>query len=186
MAFQSPGQLRVAHVTGKFDAHLQAKSFLFANEAIPPADKPAESALKGMITDPSIAVERKGWGRARRVAPQRAAAAIVAPLTQRTAEPGRAQPGYCPSVAAMKAHYGSSSWGPESKRRLEPNARSSGAWSPKRRRCSMWLGRGPVAPRSGLRARGLGSPTCAFVGVDEPSEIANSARRRGDLVEASR
>ncbi len=51
---------RPEHVTGKFNAHQIGKCFLFANEAIPPADKAAESALKGMITDPSIAIERKG------------------------------------------------------------------------------------------------------------------------------
>jgi hypothetical protein len=48
------------HVTGKFNAHLADKCFLFSNEAIPPADKVAESALKGLITDPTRPVERKG------------------------------------------------------------------------------------------------------------------------------
>ncbi len=48
------------HLTGNFNSHLHQCALLFANEAVPPADKPAEAVLKALVTDRTIAVERKG------------------------------------------------------------------------------------------------------------------------------
>ncbi len=48
------------HLTGNFNAHLQNCAFLFANEALPPNDKPSEQVMKALITDSTIAIERKG------------------------------------------------------------------------------------------------------------------------------
>lgn len=48
------------HLTGNFNAHLQDCALLFANEAVPPADKPAESVLKSLVTEATVAIERKG------------------------------------------------------------------------------------------------------------------------------
>ncbi len=48
------------HLTGAFNAHLQNCAFLFANEALPPNDKPSEQVMKALITDRTIAIERKG------------------------------------------------------------------------------------------------------------------------------
>lgn len=49
-----------AHLTGHFNAHLHGRAFLFANEAVPPGDKAAESRLKALVTDPVLVIERKG------------------------------------------------------------------------------------------------------------------------------
>ncbi|MDX1487096.1 MAG: DUF5906 domain-containing protein, partial [Acidiferrobacterales bacterium] len=49
-----------AHLVGHFNAHLHGRAFLFANEAVPPGDKAAESRLKALITDPVLVIERKG------------------------------------------------------------------------------------------------------------------------------
>ena len=51
----SPDQL-----TGRFNSHLRDKILLFADEAINPYDKKAESMLKGLITEPILAFEGKG------------------------------------------------------------------------------------------------------------------------------
>lgn len=48
------------HLTGNFNAHLHHCALLFANEAVPPADKAAEAVLKGLVTDATLAIERKG------------------------------------------------------------------------------------------------------------------------------
>ena len=51
----SPTQL-----TGRFNAHLRDCCLLFADEAIVPGDKAAESVLKGLITEPELTIEGKG------------------------------------------------------------------------------------------------------------------------------
>jgi hypothetical protein len=51
----SPMQL-----TGKFNAHLRDCCLLFADEAIAPGDKVAESVLKGLITEQELSIEGKG------------------------------------------------------------------------------------------------------------------------------
>lgn len=48
------------HVTGNFNAHLEDCIFLFADEAFWAGDKAAENVLKGLITEPTIPIERKG------------------------------------------------------------------------------------------------------------------------------
>ena len=48
------------HLTGNFNAHLEDCIFLFADEAFWAGDKAAENVLKGLITEPTIAIERKG------------------------------------------------------------------------------------------------------------------------------
>lgn len=48
------------HLTGRFNAHLRDCCLLFADEAIVPEDKKAESILKGLITEPEITIEGKG------------------------------------------------------------------------------------------------------------------------------
>lgn len=47
-------------ITGRFNSHLQDVVFLFADEAIKPYDKHAESRLKAFITEPLLAFEGKG------------------------------------------------------------------------------------------------------------------------------
>ena len=47
-------------ITGRFNAQMQQCSFLFADEAILPKDKKAENVLKGLITEDTINVEKKG------------------------------------------------------------------------------------------------------------------------------
>ena len=47
-------------LTGKFNAHMQLCCFLFADEAVAPQDKKAESALKRLITEPTLFIEPKG------------------------------------------------------------------------------------------------------------------------------
>lgn len=49
-----------AQLTGRFNSHLRDCCLLFADEAIVPEDKKAESVLKGLITEPELAVEGKG------------------------------------------------------------------------------------------------------------------------------
>lgn len=51
----SPMQL-----TGRFNEHLRDCCFLFADEALAPGDKAAESVLKGLITEPELVIEGKG------------------------------------------------------------------------------------------------------------------------------
>jgi len=48
-------------IAGRFNSHLQDCLFLFADEAVKPFDKVAESRLKNLITEPLIASERKGY-----------------------------------------------------------------------------------------------------------------------------
>lgn len=47
-------------LTGRFNAHLQDLSFLFADEAFWPGDRSAEGVLKGLITEPTFMIEPKG------------------------------------------------------------------------------------------------------------------------------
>ena len=49
-----------AHLVGKFNAHLRDCCLLFADEAFLAGDKKAEGALKGLITEPELPIERKG------------------------------------------------------------------------------------------------------------------------------
>jgi hypothetical protein len=51
------------HLTGHFNAHLRQCSFLFADEAVAPKDKAAESVLKRMITESTLPIEAKGRDR---------------------------------------------------------------------------------------------------------------------------
>ena len=51
---------RMDQVVGRFNAHLESTLVLYANEAIWGGDKQAEGALKGLVTDPTIPIERKG------------------------------------------------------------------------------------------------------------------------------
>jgi hypothetical protein len=55
MAIQSPEL-----ITGRFNSHLQDTVFLFADEAVRPYDKVAESRLKALITEPFLTYEGKG------------------------------------------------------------------------------------------------------------------------------
>lgn len=48
------------HLTGRFNSHLRDCCLLFADEALAPEDKKAESILKGLITEPEFTVEGKG------------------------------------------------------------------------------------------------------------------------------
>jgi hypothetical protein len=48
------------HLTGNFNAHLQNKLVLLANEAFQANNKQDESVLKMLITDPTIVIESKG------------------------------------------------------------------------------------------------------------------------------
>lgn len=47
------------HLTGNFNAHLQDCILLFVDEAFWAGDKSGESVLKGLITEPTIPIERK-------------------------------------------------------------------------------------------------------------------------------
>lgn len=49
-----------AQLTGRFNSHLRDCCLLFADEAIVPGHKEAESALKGLITEPELTIEGKG------------------------------------------------------------------------------------------------------------------------------
>lgn len=51
----SPMQL-----VGRFNSHLRDCVMLFADEAVAASDKAAESVLKGLITEPQLAIEGKG------------------------------------------------------------------------------------------------------------------------------
>lgn len=48
------------HLTGDFNLHLRDCCLLFADEAIAPGDKGAESRLKGLITEDDLTIEGKG------------------------------------------------------------------------------------------------------------------------------
>lgn len=52
--------LQRSHLVGKFNAHFLLCSFLFSDEAIWPGFKEDEAVLKGLITEPTIQIERKG------------------------------------------------------------------------------------------------------------------------------
>ncbi len=47
------------HLTGNFNAHLEACILLYVDEAFWAGDKSGEGVLKGLITEPTIAIERK-------------------------------------------------------------------------------------------------------------------------------
>ena len=49
------------HVVGKFNGHLEDKRFLLADEAFFAGDKANEGVLKGLITEPRLMIERKGF-----------------------------------------------------------------------------------------------------------------------------
>ena len=49
------------HIVGKFNGHLEDKRFLFADEAFFAGDKANEGVLKGLITEPRLMIERKGF-----------------------------------------------------------------------------------------------------------------------------
>jgi hypothetical protein len=48
------------HLTGNFNAHLSDCIFLFVDEAFWAGDKQGEAVLKHLITEPTLAIERKG------------------------------------------------------------------------------------------------------------------------------
>ena len=48
------------HLVGNFNSHLRSALWLFADECHWPGDKAAEGVLKGLITEPSLAIEMKG------------------------------------------------------------------------------------------------------------------------------
>jgi hypothetical protein len=48
------------HLVGNFNAHLRGVAFLFADEAFFAGDRAHESALKSLITEPTLAIEAKG------------------------------------------------------------------------------------------------------------------------------
>lgn len=52
--------LQRTHLVGKFNAHFAMCGFLFSDEAIWPGFLQDEAVLKGLITEPTIQVERKG------------------------------------------------------------------------------------------------------------------------------
>jgi hypothetical protein len=47
------------HLTGNFNAHLAATRHLFVDEGFWAGDKAGEGVLKGLVTEPTIAIERK-------------------------------------------------------------------------------------------------------------------------------
>ena len=49
-----------SHLTGHFNAHLQACSVLFADEALFAGDRRHDGTLKALITEPTIQIEPKG------------------------------------------------------------------------------------------------------------------------------
>ena len=51
---------QTSHLVGHFNSHLQDKLLVFADEAFWAGDKKAEGALKALITEDTIAIERKG------------------------------------------------------------------------------------------------------------------------------
>ncbi len=48
------------HLTGHFNAHLQDAVLVFGDEAVWGGDKQGEGTLKALITEPTLAIERKG------------------------------------------------------------------------------------------------------------------------------
>jgi len=48
------------HLVGHFNSHLQDAVFVFADEAVAPQDKAAVSALKTLVSEPNVTIERKG------------------------------------------------------------------------------------------------------------------------------
>jgi hypothetical protein len=48
------------HLVGNFNSHLRSALYVFADECHWPGDKAAEGVLKGLITEPTLAVEMKG------------------------------------------------------------------------------------------------------------------------------
>ena len=48
------------HLVGKFNAHMENCCFMFADEVFFAGDKAHENILKGMITEPTLLIERKG------------------------------------------------------------------------------------------------------------------------------
>jgi hypothetical protein len=50
-----------SHLTGNFNSHLQRALLVYADEAFYAGDKQGEAALKGLITEPTIMIERKGF-----------------------------------------------------------------------------------------------------------------------------
>lgn len=48
------------HLTGQFNAHLRSCVYLFADEAFWAGDKQGESTLKGLITEDTVPIEKKG------------------------------------------------------------------------------------------------------------------------------
>ena len=48
------------HLVGNFNGHLNDVCFLFADEAFFSGDKAHEGVLKGLVTEPSVIIERKG------------------------------------------------------------------------------------------------------------------------------
>jgi hypothetical protein len=51
---------RAHHLVGHFNSHLQDAVLVFADEAVWGGDKTAEGALKALITEPTLPIERKG------------------------------------------------------------------------------------------------------------------------------
>jgi hypothetical protein len=49
------------HLTGNFNAHLEDCILLYVDEAFWAGDKTGENVLKGLITEPTIPIERKGF-----------------------------------------------------------------------------------------------------------------------------
>jgi hypothetical protein len=56
---------RTEHLTGRFNSHLSAKVLAFADEAIWASTKKELGALKRLITEPTLLIERKGIDAAR-------------------------------------------------------------------------------------------------------------------------
>lgn len=52
--------LHSRHLTGNFNAHLRGTCFLFADEAFFAGDRAGADVLKGLVTEPTITIERKG------------------------------------------------------------------------------------------------------------------------------
>lgn len=48
------------HLVGNFNAHLQGKVFLFADEAFFAGNRQDEDVLKGLVTEPHVQIEKKG------------------------------------------------------------------------------------------------------------------------------
>jgi hypothetical protein len=49
-----------SHLIGKFNSHMENCCFLFADEVFFAGDKSQENLLKGLITEPTVMIERKG------------------------------------------------------------------------------------------------------------------------------